>query len=283
MRLLRYPQARAAIACTAKVCYTLVPNARTMYTAIIFLVLSLPMQQLSAQTSTGPAPMRLSQDFLLAARLNKPTGAYLQALAGYTPATLAAALPSDIARRTFWINLYNALVLSTLRKEPKLYENKGDFFTGRRYTIAGYRVSLDDIEHGVLRRSKIKLSQGYLNKWFPSAFERQFRVAVLDYRLHFALNCGAKSCPPIAYYKPEQLERQLVLAEANFVQATSRYDVAANTLHVSKIFYWFAADFGGKQGVVALAKRLGIVPDSVSPKLEYDPYDYTLTLPVIEE
>ena len=37
-------------------------------------------------------------------------------------------------------------------------------------------------------------------------------VDVIDFRIHFALNCGAKSCPPIAFYSYDKINDQLDLA-----------------------------------------------------------------------
>ena len=82
-------------------------------------------------------------------------------------------------------------------------------------------MSLDDIEHGILRRSKIKWSEGYFNKLFPSKFEKENRVNKVDYRIHFALNCGARSCPPIAFYDPEKLDKQLDVATMIYLKSCS--------------------------------------------------------------
>lgn len=76
----------------------------------------------------------------------------------------------------------------------------------------------------MLRRSKIKLSYGYLNKWFPARFEKEFRVDRLDPRIHFALNCGARSCPPVAYYTVDQIDEQLQAAMTGHLKAETDYD-----------------------------------------------------------
>ena len=52
----------------------------------------------------------------------------------------------------------------------------------------------------------------------------RFKLNKLDYRIHFTMNCGASSCPAIAYYKPETIQEDLGLAENVFVNSNSSYD-----------------------------------------------------------
>ena len=70
----------------------------------------------------------------------------------------------------------------------------------------------------------------------------------LDPRIHFALNCGAKSCPPIAAYSFDEqtLNSQLQLATENFLCANVKIDIVNNdvTVKLSKIFDWYRNDFG---------------------------------------
>jgi hypothetical protein len=80
--------------------------------------------------------------------------------------------------------------------------NKKSFFTVKQINVANKQLSLDEIEHGILRRSKIKWSLGYLNKLFPSAFEKHQRADKADYRIHFALNCGAKAVRRLLFTSP---------------------------------------------------------------------------------
>lgn len=73
-------------------------------------------------------------------------------------------------------------------KDPGKYKNRSLFFGERQISIAGKQLSLDDIEHGILRHSKIKWSLGHLNKWFPSAFEKaQGADSRLSYSFCFEL------------------------------------------------------------------------------------------------
>lgn len=103
-------------------------------------------------------------DWLYAARTGAPADSLQQLLAKADRAALKAALGSDDARKTFWINVYNAATQTTLKAAPDRYKSRSRFFKAKLVTIAGERLSLDNIEHGILRRSKNKLSFGYLNK-----------------------------------------------------------------------------------------------------------------------
>ncbi|MEO5647891.1 MAG: DUF547 domain-containing protein [Chitinophagaceae bacterium] len=139
-------------------------------------------------------------------------------------------------------------------------------------------LSLDDIEHGILRRSKIKWSLGYLNKFFPGSFERKNRVNKVDYRIHFALNCGAKSCPPIAFYKPDQIDKQLSLATKTYLKGDAIYSGDNNSVGLPALMGWFRHDFGGKKKMKTLLKALEIIPENSDPKIHFNKYDWNLFL-----
>lgn len=60
--------------------------------------------------------------------------------------------------------------------------------------------------------------------------EKEQRVDKAGYRIHFALNCGAKSCPPIAFYKPRQMDRQLEMATKPYLEGEAEYNEGENTV-----------------------------------------------------
>ena len=139
-------------------------------------------------------------------------------------------------------------------------------------------LSLDLIEHGILRRSKVKWSEGYLGKMFPSDFEKKFRVKRLDYRIHFALNCGAKSCPPIAFYDPVLIDKQLKVAVKVYLKGECKFDKDENQIEVPALMGWFRHDFGGKKGILAILKNNKIIPENSSPAIKFKKYDWSLYL-----
>lgn len=76
-------------------------------------------------------------------------------------------------------------------------------------------------------------------------------MPAFDPRIHFALVCGANSCPPVAFYEHKELENQLDLAAGAFVNGSGvRFDEETRTLSLSRIFKWYAADFGGQEGIL---------------------------------
>jgi len=68
----------------------------------------------------------------------------------------------------------------------------------------------------------------------------------LDPRIHFALVCGAKSCPPIRIYSPNNLDAGLNAAAKAFCNDTANLDVDVTNKKVglSQIFEWYSKDFG---------------------------------------
>ena len=90
-------------------------------------------------------------------------------------------------------------------------------------------------------------------------------MKILDNRIHFALNCGAESCPPVLFYTADNINVELNIATNNFVNSSEvKYDKSRNSLHISKIFHWYKGDFGGKSGVVDLLKKFKAIPMDVN-------------------
>ncbi len=231
-----------------------------------------------AATAQQPEYQRVAADWLYAARSGEPTDSLRGILAKADREKLRQALGNDNARKTFWINVYNAATQTALKAAPDRYRSRSKFFKARLVTIAGKPLSLDDMEHGILRRSKNKLSLGYLNKLFPGRFEKDFRVDKLDYRIHFALNCGARSCPPIAYYSLDKIDEQLQQAMIGHLKAETDYDSAANKAAVTAFMGWFRADFGGKRGIRKLLHAAGVVPLATQPRITFKKYDWSIYL-----
>lgn len=221
---------------------------------------------------------RLAQHFLYAARTAGPTLPFTDSLKKADARLLDAGLDTDLKREAFWINLYNAYTQVLLKKNPDQYKTRSAFFTANKIIVAGQAMSLDFIEHGLLRHSKVKWSYGYLDNPFPSPFEQKFRVRKLDYRIHFALNCGAKSCPPIAFYDPEKLNSQLDMAVKTYLQGEVTFTKLNNTVAVPALMNWFSHDFGGDKGILEILKKNEIIPAAANPAITYKKYDWTLFL-----
>jgi hypothetical protein len=157
-------------------------------------------------------------------------------------------LSTNAERLAFWINLYNVLIMDAVIQfgiENSVQDVRA-FFAKAAYIIDGYRFSADDVEHGVLRA----------NAGHPAIPGRQFKrndprhqfiMKSIDPRIHFTLVCASKSCPPIGIYNAENLDHQLELAAINFINGGEvEIDVDTKTVEMSKIFQWYALDFGGR-------------------------------------
>lgn len=201
----------------------------------------------------------------------------LEALAKLTVAQLRAALPGDREKLAFWINVYNAGIQRELRRGPELYRHRFRFFARGGVKVAGRRLRFNAIEHGMLRRSMFGYSLGYVSNPFPGPFEREFRLERRDLRVHFALNCGAASCPPIAAYDPGAIDAQLDLAARGYLEGETTFDGARGVVTVPRLFLWFRRDFGGPRGTNALLRHFGVIPPSAHPRVRYGGFDWTLT------
>lgn len=232
----------------------------------------------TSDMSEPGGPVECSAALLHAARTDdRETAATLWGeLADYSSADLASALSDDDGRTAFWTNVYNAAVQDALREDPSRYDSRVRFFVSDRVTVAGHDLSLNDIEHGILRRSRSVLGLGYLPRLFPSRFEKTHRVSELDPRIHFALNCGAASCPPIAAYSRERLDEELTLASESYLGSEVVYDDGA--VRVPRLLLWYRGDFGGRSGIVECLRTYGGLDPDDSPKLRYRSYDWSLDL-----
>ncbi|MCB0769113.1 MAG: DUF547 domain-containing protein [Flavobacteriales bacterium] len=222
----------------------------------------------------------LAEQLLLAVRKGGSYNKLIDALYHITEEQLAHDLPAERLKRAFWLNLYNAFGQILLLAHPVDLRSPWPrlaHYTARRIQLAGQRLSLNDLEHGMLRRSKLWWSKGYLSKCIPNGFEQRFRVPV-DPRIHFALNCGAAGCPPIAFYEADKLDAQLDMATRSFLADHVVYDPVADTVHVTALFNWYRGDFGGRSGVLRFLKRYDAIAMDVEPCIRYSPYDWSVSL-----
>lgn len=199
----------------------------------------------NAALSANADILSLSENFLYNIKTEQPTDSFKLALAKISVNDLLIGLPNDNARKTFWINLYNSHYQihagEQQMKPPKIFSEKAIQF-------AVVLFSLDDVEHGILRRYRSKYSLGNLPQWFPRKIIWQLAVEKIDCRIHFALNCGAKSCPPIAFYKYDKIDEQLDVATRSFLKSETGFDDQNKTVYVTKIMQWFKSAFWRHRG-----------------------------------
>lgn len=149
---------------------------------------------------------------------------------------------SRVQQMAFLINAYNAFTIELiLTRYPRLKSIKdlGNFLSSpwkqRWISLLGETVSLNDIEHGVLRK----------------------RGVYDDPRIHFAVNCASIGCPMLREeaYMPERLDAQLEAQMQRFMsdRERNRWNPQAGRLELSQIFDWYTEDFRlGHQGIFSL-------------------------------
>ncbi len=190
-------------------------------------------------------------------------------------------------RLSFWINIYNTAVIHgviELGLQKSVKEFPG-FFDRVFYEIGGFRFSLNDIEHGILRGNRRHPYR--LFKPFKGRDPRlAFSILPMDPRIHFTLVCGARSCPPIGFYEAEQIDDQLQLAATSFINSPQvRVSPQEGTLSLSMIFKWYKPDFGGSDR--SLIETILSFMDEGEPKtflkqnrerirIRFLPYDWSL-------
>ena len=220
--------------------------------------------------------LSISQQLIKAVKAKQDYSEIAETLSQIKKEELINRLSSDNAKKAFWLNIYNAFNIIMLANDPKVILNRISrkiHFTKKEINIVGYWLSLDDIEHGMIRNSKVWWSKGYLRKPFVSDLEKKLRVKSLDPRIHFALNCGAESCPAIRFYTDETVNEQLDLATRTFLQNEVEYDSYSHTLRLSQLFNWYMGDFGGKKGIRDFLRQYRIDTPS-NTKFEFSNYSW---------
>lgn len=218
-------------------------------------------------------PVSLSADLLYAVK----TGGDVEELRGHL-ATLQLsqvkrALSGRAQRLAFWLNTYNAHVQLLLEMDQQTLVRgrleRWKFRTRDRIPIAGVRLSLSDIEHGMLRSSAHPWGLGYLPRPVQSTFERTFRLEHVDPRIHFALSRGDHASPMTAY-SPQDIDQELDLAVEWFLEENVFYDDLERVAIVPPRFLWYRGDFGGRRGTIDFLRRYDAIPPTATPSLRYD-------------
>lgn len=222
------------------------------------------------------SPTRAAADLLAATRTGEEPDPSLARLEHFDHGALAPVRENRRRALAFWTNLYNAATQLLLDRRPALYESplRGvRFFRAEAVAVAGRGIGLDAIEHGILRGGRSKYGLGYLPR-LPRPFERRYAVP-RDPRVHFALNCGAESCPAIRTYGPDRVDAQLDRSTAAYLDGRVEYDADAGVARVPRLFLWYRGDFGGADGIRAWLREYDAIPDDAAPSLRYAPWDWT--------
>ncbi|MDF1580182.1 MAG: DUF547 domain-containing protein [Desulfuromonadales bacterium] len=136
-------------------------------------------------------------------------------------------------QKAYWINLYNALTVKTILEHYPVKSirdidiSPGWFNNGpwdaKLLTIEGEKLSLNDIEHRILRPI-----------W-------------QDNRVHYAVNCASLGCPNLQAepFTVENQEELLDQAARDYINHRRGMKVVGDKAVLSSIYDWFQVDFGG--------------------------------------
>jgi hypothetical protein len=186
------------------------------------------------------------------------------------PDSHAERFPTNEHRLAYWLNAYNAFTLHAIMAEYPISSvwktRDGQFFQRRRHLAGGRAVSLDDIEHEILRGE------------------------FAEPRIHFAINCGSNGCPALrpTAYVGDGLRDTLRAATQQFLGNAwnCRVDHAGHRIFVSRIFKMYAQDFAGEQGTTHdyrigvlrfVAQHLDLPVEQIADyEVVYNTYDWGL-------
>lgn len=144
--------------------------------------------------------------------------ALVKTIGSYSPA-------SGDAGKAFWLNAYNILVIKNVVDHYPIAKplDVPGFFDKITFKIAGSTMTLSDIEN------------------------KKIRPTYKDARVHFALVCAAKSCPPLmaGAFMPTKVESQLETLTKTAMNSTSfiKVNAANKTVELSQILEWYKDDF----------------------------------------
>lgn len=218
-----------------------------------------------AGSGRAQAPDPVALDSILKARVREERVDYLL-LRKHDAASLArfleemAAVDAESLARdealAYLLNLYNATMLRVICER---------FHAA--YTVAEDQFAVFD--------EKLVRTQG--GPWTLNELENKvIRPRFEEPRIHVALVCGARSCPPLLprAYRAQDLDVTLEAGMTRFARDRSRnqIDAAGRTLKLSRIFEWYAADFGGPERVAEYLERYARQPlkgFTVGPFLDY--------------
>ena len=164
----------------------------------------------------------------------------------------------------FWVNLYNAATVDLILREYPVKSIREIGLLGqgpwgdKRLKVQGRKLSLDDIEHAILRPI-----------W-------------KDVRIHYAVNCASIGCPNLATkaWRADQLEPMLDAAAAAYINHPRGFAMVNGSLVASNIYEWYEVDWGSPEKVLAHARKFATGQSAAmlaSAKI-IDGYDYNWSL-----
>jgi len=153
----------------------------------------------------------------------------------------------DLNTKTaFVINVYNLMIKYAQIKVgvPSTNLQRVAFFNSVSMNIGGEVFSFHELEHGILRGNALP---PYAFRKVFSPVDKRLRLSVekVDPRIHFGLNCGARSCPPVKKFSATDLNEELRIVSLAFCEADDNVmvDESSHSLTCNTIFKWYMNDF----------------------------------------
>jgi len=176
---------------------------------------------------------------------------YLTLLSENTPETSW----SKNKTKAYWINAYNAFTIKLILDNYPL-GSITDLHNGKPWDVKWIELSdkaysLNDIEHVILRPT------------------------YKDARIHFAVNCAAKSCPKVwnKAWTEENIEAALDKLTKEFIANTAANQISKDKVSISKIFDWYKEDFGDLVQFLNKYSSTQIAPDAT---VSFNDYNWKL-------
>lgn len=155
----------------------------------------------------------------------------------------------------YWINAYNAFTVKLIVDNYPV-NSIMDLHGGKPWDVKWIKLgnktySLNNIEHDILRP--------------------QFN----EPRIHFAVNCAAKSCPPLLNraWRANTLNSTFDQQAKSFINNPKYNKISAKQVQISKIFEWYASDFGN---IISYLNKYADTTIKANAKVSYLEYDWAL-------
>jgi len=181
-------------------------------------------------------------------------------------ADFTSIIGNDDFMKTFFINLYNIFAIHILVTRYSFKKKWGmnmverlDSFNAYKYNLGGHNYSLNDIHHGILRKNdpaagniatvvvQMIITKKSKDLRFSESDPRyKFIVRSFDPRVNFALNYGAKSCPPLRFYHDDKINDQLEEATKEYCTREVELGEEKGKMRIvmGQLFKYLSADFG---------------------------------------
>eukprot|EP01059_Diplonema_ambulator_P027429 TRINITY_DN4552_c0_g1_i1.p1 TRINITY_DN4552_c0_g1~~TRINITY_DN4552_c0_g1_i1.p1 ORF type:complete len:486 (+),score=68.89 TRINITY_DN4552_c0_g1_i1:170-1459(+) len=186
-------------------------------------------------------------------------------------------------RKAFVINTYNLCITVAFAQVGIASSSlkRLAFFNEVMIDVGGDLYSFNDLENGVLRGNR--KAPYSLSIPFGKGDRRLGAVMECDKRVHFALNCGAASCPPVKQFTSESIDVELDIVASAFCESDGNvhYDPKTNELTLSQIFKWYSQDFSPTPALISFlisvtrnGKRTALQSARRAPTIKHFPYSW---------